>query len=554
MTKQAIEAELRRVLEEMDARVGRIGLERPRDRSLGDVATNVALALASRLRRPPRAIAQEIRRRVDRRAAGVSSVEVAGPGFLNFRYSAGSLSAQLAKVIARGPRYGSSEEGAGRKIMVEFVSANPTGPLHLGHARQAALGDAISSLLEFQDWSVHREYYYNDAGLQIDRLADSVHARYRQRLGKEDEVPADGYRGSYVAEIAAALAGAMGPSLLARSPANLDRVKRFAVNSLRTEQDDDLRDFGVRFDRYYLESSLYESQRVAEAISEIRKKGQAYEADGAIWLRATSYGDRKDRVMVRRDGRPTYFAADVAYHRHKWERGFRHAINVQGADHHGTVARVRAGLQALGLPEGYPEYVLHSMVRVTRSGAEVKASKRSGEGVTMREIVGMAGVDVARYFFLMSKPDAHMTFDLDRALDKSEKNPVYKVQYAHARLFALFEKGGIPEESVTSSGADLSLLVHDEERSLLRTIVEFPETVERAARSRSPHLVCSYLGRLAGAANAWYHSGHPIRAPERAALVSDPALRGARLVLARACRIVLGNGLRALGVSAPERM
>ena len=554
MPDEPIRTEITRILREMGVSDAAVHLERPRDPSFGDAATNVAMGLARKLGRPPRQIAEEIRDRLDFSAAQVSSVDIAGPGFLNFRRSETALGSQLATAISCGDRYGRSETGAGRPVMVEFVSANPTGPLHLGHARQAALGDAIASLLDWTGWRVHREYYYNDAGRQIERLAESVHARYRQRLGLSAEFPADGYMGDYVSEVAAHLEEAEGKALIEPTTESLARVRDFTVAAIRREQDDDLAAFGVRFDEHYLESSLYERGGVDDTLKAIRANGHAFDLDGAAWLRATSFGDQKDRVMVRADGRPTYFIGDVAYHRDKWERGFRDVINVQGADHHGTVARVRAGLQALGLPARYPEYVLHSMIRVVRQGVEVKASKRSGSGVTLREILDEVGRDVARYFFLMTKPDAQMLFDIDRALEHSDKNPVYKVQYAHARLCALFEKGGIDSSEITGKGADGSLLRHSSERELMRAISDFPDTVERVARMRAPHVLCSYLGRAAGAVNAWYHAGHPSRAPELAALVEDIGLRHARLSLARAAQITLANGLDILGVTAPVRM
>lgn len=555
MPNRAIKEALAKALLEMGVAGGDlVHVERPRDPSMGDASSNVALNLARRLGRPPRAIAEEIKSRFSLEAAGVSSVEVAGPGFLNFRRSTAATGALLAGIVATNDRYGSSNEGAGRPVMVEFVSANPTGPLHLGHARQAALGDAISSILEFRGFRVHREYYYNDAGLQIERLAESVHVRYRQQLGIDTKLPEDGYRGLYVNEIASALVGSEGAALVDPTPENLDRARRFAVDAIRSDQDDDLGRFGVRFDKYYLESSLYEKGMVDAVVSEITSRGHAFESDGAVWLRATEFGDVKDRVMVRRDGRPTYFAADVAYHRHKWERGFRRVVNVQGADHHGTVARVRAGLQALGLPPDYPEYVLHSMVRVVRAGAEVKASKRTGTGVTMRELTDEVGVGVARYFFLMSKPEAQMVFDIDRALDRSDKNPVYKVQYAHARICGLFLKGNLEPSAISGTGFDPSLLSEPEERILLQELEHFPVAMARAARRRAPHILCACLGDVAGAVNAWYHAGHPARAPGKSALCDDPELRRARLTMARAAQMVIANGLGVLGIDAPQRM
>jgi len=439
--------------------------------------------------------------------------------------------------------------------MVEFVSANPTGPLHLGHGRQAALGDAIASLLQWTGWEVHREYYYNDSGRQMELLALSVRARYRQRLGHDEPLPVDGYRGDYVGEVAEALAAEVGERFLDDdSEAALDEIRRFAVGLLRAEQDRDLSDFRVHFDEYFLESSLYEDGLVDGTVEDLRRTGFVYEKDGATWLRTTEFGDQKDRVMIRGNGQPTYFVPDVAYHKNKWERGFERVINIQGSDHHGTVARVRSGVRALGLPEGYPEYVLHQMVRVERDGQEVKFSKRAGSGVTLRELYEEVGVDVARFFFQMRKPDAQLLFDLDVALDQSDKNPVYKVQYAHARMCSIFAKAEMAPEDMKPGASKLELLGADLERELLKRLGEFPATVERAAAQAAPHVVCDYLEQTAGAANSWYHAGNPTRSPELAVLVDDPALRGARLSLARAVQIVLRNGLTILGITAPPRM
>jgi len=532
-----------------------ITLERPRDPSHGDVATNVAMTLARQLRRSPREIADEIAARIDIGDAGVEAVEVAGPGFLNFRLASDTVASVLRDIVRADRSFGRTEVGAGRHVMVEFVSANPTGPLHLGHGRQAALGDAIASLLEWSGWSVHREFYYNDSGRQMTLLALSVRARYRQSLGRDEPVPDDGYRGEYVKDVADALVDVVGDRYLDDDGDEaLDAIRRHAVRMLREEQDRDLADFRVHFDEYFLESSLYDRGLVDEAISALRETGLVYEKDGATWLRTSDFGDQKDRVMVRGNGQPTYFLPDVAYHLTKWERGYRRVINVQGSDHHGTVDRVRAGLQALGLPEGYPEYVLHQMVRVERDGQEVKFSKRAGSGMTLRELYEQVGVDVTRYFFQMRKPDAHLLFDLDVALDQSDKNPVYKVQYAHARMCSIFGKSGNEPEEISADGADLSLLAHDAEQELIKRLEDFPPTLERAARDASPHVLCDYLEQTAGAANSWYHAGNPSRSPELAVLVEDDRLRAARLALARAVQIVLRNGLTVLGIDAPRRM
>ena len=486
---------------------------------------------------------------------GVDTVEIAGPGFLNFRLSSGAVASVLTDILAADLGFGRSEQGASRSVMVEFVSANPTGPLHLGHARQAALGDAIAALLAWTGWRVHREYYYNDGGLQTERLAESVRARYLEHLGHEAEIPEGGYHGGYVRDIGAALAESFGTRFVEdASPEAMDEIRLFAVQIIRQEQDRDLSDFRVIFDEYYLESGLYTEGKVDATIAALKETGLVYEHDGATWLKTTKFGDQKDRVMIRSNGLPTYFVPDVAYHKHKWERGFHRVINVQGADHHGTVDRVHSGVRALGLPEGFPQYVLHQMVRVERDGVEVKFSKRSGSGMTLRELSEEVGVDVTRYFFQMRRPDAHMLFDIDAALDQSDKNPVFKVQYAHARMCSIFAKADVDPEQIAGVGADLSVLSHDLERELVKQLGDFTETLKRAADNTSPHMLCDYLEQTAAAANAWYHAGNPSRNPELAVLVDDPALRQARLILARAVQIVLRNGLIVLGISAPARL
>tara|TARA_B100001123_G_scaffold277631_1_gene308927 strand:- start:56795 stop:58441 length:1647 start_codon:yes stop_codon:yes gene_type:complete len=535
--------------------VSEIHLERPRDPSHGDLATNLALKVASELGRAPREVAEEIAQRLNLETAGVEAVEVAGPGFLNFRLSTRTVASVLNEIAAEDKDFGRSSEGRGRSVMVEFVSANPTGPLHLGHGRQAALGDAISSLLGWTGWKVHREYYYNDSGRQMDLLALSVRARYRALLGQEEPLPQDGYRGDYVLEVAEALSKEVGTRFLEdNSDQALEEIRNFAVQILRAEQDRDLSDFRVHFDEYFLESSLYKNGLVDKTIQDLRATGLVYQHEGATWLRTTEFGDQKDRVMIRTNGMPTYFLPDVAYHKNKWDRGFERVINVQGSDHHGTMARVRSGVRALGLPEGYPEYLLHQMVRVERDGQEVKFSKRAGSGVTLRELYEEVGVDVARYFFQMRKADAQLLFDLDMALDQSDKNPVYKVQYAHARMCSIFAKARVAPEEVAADVAHLELLREDLERELVKRLGEFPATVERAANQVSPHVLSDYLEQTAGFANSWYHAGNPTRSPQLAVLVEDEALRTARLALARAVQIVLRNGLVIMGIDAPTRM
>ncbi|HEX6069742.1 MAG TPA: arginine--tRNA ligase [Longimicrobiaceae bacterium] len=554
MAVEQLRSEIARVLHEMGvAEDVDIVLERPRNPEHGDFASNVAMALARPLRRAPRQIAEDLVARLDLRGAGIDSAEVAGPGFINFRLTGDYLRDGLRDIVVSGAGYGRSEAGAGRKVMVEFVSANPTGPLHIGHGRQAALGDAVAELLAWTGWDVHREFYYNDAGEQIARLTRSVWARYQQRMGERVEFPDDGYHGDYVTDLAGEFAAREGDRFRGDdSPAALEAMRIFAVQALRAEQNRDLDELRVHFDNFFLESSLYDTGRVEQTIERLRATGLAYEKDGALWLETTRFGDDKDRVMVKSSGHPTYFLPDVAYHVTKWERGFQRVINVQGSDHHGTVARVRAGLRALGLPEGYPEYVLHQMVLVLRGGEEVKFSKRAGNYVTLRDLFEEVGVDVTRYFFLMRRAEAQLTFDLDLALDHSEKNPVYKLQYAHARMASIFRKAGLASGEDVDPSADLALLTAATEEELMKILLRFPEVVGAAAERHTPHSICEYLEEVAGAVNSWYHAGN--LSPElRVVGVPEPLSR-ARMVLARAIQIVLANGLAVLGVTAPERL
>lgn len=521
-------------------------LERPRDPSFGDWTTNFAMTLARPLQRRPRELAEALAAAVDAACAGVATAEIAGPGFINFRLAQDSLTVGLRHAIALDQTYGRTTDGGGRPVVVEFVSANPTGPLHVGHGRQAALGDTISTLLERTGWSVSREFYYNDAGVQIQNLGLSVQARLAQLAGDHDRaIPEGGYHGEYIVEIAQRYAEQHAADA---SGSDLDAVTRFAIQELRREQDLDLQAFGVRFDTYFLESSLYGDGKVASTVSALQSAGHTYESDGALWLRTTEYGDDKDRVMRKRDGTFTYFVPDVAYHVTKWERGFRRAINVQGADHHSTVTRVRAGLQALGIgiPEGYPEYVLHQMVTVTRGGEEVKISKRAGSYVTVRDLVDEVGRDAVRYFFLMRKGDSQLVFDVDLARSQSEENPVYYIQMAHARMSGIFRVGGMDATAITGQGVDLDPLAAKEEKELLKAIADFPAIVSGAAEALEPHRVASWLLDTARLAHAWYHKYHVLGEAEE--------VTGARLVLARGIQVVLRNGLELLGIRAPDRM
>jgi arginyl-tRNA synthetase len=521
-------------------------LERPKDPAHGDVATNLALALAKTLKAKPRDVAGRLVAALELPPGFVRKVEIAGPGFVNFFLAGEQVVAVVPAILVAGPAYGRSDVGHGRPVNVEFVSANPTGPLHVGHGRQAALGDAIASLLEWTGWRVTREFYYNDAGAQIMNLARSVQARIRQLRGHDGEIPEGGYHGEYIRDLAERYVAQH-----AGDPegADLDAVRRFAVAELRKEQDADLQAFGVRFDVYSLESSLYEAGKVEETERRLAAAGHTYEKDGARWLKTTDFGDDKDRVMrksAEKGGDYTYFVPDVAYHVTKWERGFTRAINVQGADHHGTVRRVRIGLQALemGIPEGYPEYVLHQMVTVMKGGEEVKISKRAGSYMTVRDLVEEVGRDAVRYFFLMRRSDSHFVFDVDLAKSQTEENPVFYVQMAHARMTGIFRVAARAPETVTAQGVDLTVLDEAEELDLIKELAEFPAIVEGAAAALEPHRVAGYLEGLARIAHAWYHKYRVLGEPQEAA----------RLVLARAVRQVLANGLTLLGINAPERM
>ncbi len=523
-------------------------LERPRDPAHGDWASNIAMTLAKPLARKPREVAEALVAAMDLSSVGVASADIAGPGFLNFRLDAGFLARGLLPILTAPDAWGRHDLGRGERVVVEFVSANPTGPLHVGHGRQAALGDAISTLLEWTGWKVDREFYYNDAGAQIANLARSTQARVRELTGQPLEIPEGGYHGEYIREIA--------QDYIAQFPADaagndLGAMQAFAVAALRHEQDLDLQAFGVKFDTYYLESSLYTDGRVDQTVAALRASGHTYEEEGALFLRTTDFGDDKDRVMKKsaaKGGDYTYFVPDVAYHVTKWERGYHRAINVQGADHHSTTTRVRAGLQALGIgiPEGYPEYVLHQMVTVVKGGEEVKISKRAGSYVTVRDLIDDVGRDAVRYFYLMRRGDSQLVFDIDLARSQSEENPVYYAQMAHARMCGIFRVGEIDAAQVSANGVDLAVLAEPAEQELIKQLLDFPSVVRGAAEQLEPHRVASWLLETARAAHTWYHKHHVLGEPE--------AITRARLVLARATQLGLAAGLRILGLSAPERM
>lgn len=528
-------------------------VEEPANVEHGDFATNVAMVLAKAERKAPRAVAEALVTQLQ--AEGFfARIDIAGPGFINFVLKNEAWQQMLLSIDRAGAGYGKSSVGAGKKVQVEFVSANPTGPLHIGHGRGAAIGDTICRLLAATGWDVTREFYYNDAGQQIANLALSVQARCLGIEPDDPRWPTDGYQGEYIKDVASAyLAGATIDAddqhvTAAGDPHDLDAIRRFAVAYLRREQDQDLTAFDVHFDVYSLESSLYADGRVDDVVRRLVENGHTYEEGGALWLRTTDFGDDKDRVMRKADGGYTYFVPDVAYHLYKWERGFTRVINEQGADHHSTITRVRAGLQALnaGVPQGWPEYVLHQMVTVMRGGEEVKISKRAGSYVTLRDLIDEVGRDATRFFFVMRRPDSQLVFDIDLAKQQSSDNPVYYVQYAHARIHGIFaaaaERGVVPDFSTV----DLGLLDTAEELAVIRSLASFPELVLGSAQAFEPHRITFYLTELASLLHGFY-TRHRV-------ISDDQALTTARLFLLKCVALTIRNALTLLGISAPEKM
>jgi arginyl-tRNA synthetase len=539
--------------------------ESPKQAGHGDLAVTAAMQLAKPLKKNPREVAAALIEALGRRDAArrlVAAMEIAGPGFINLRLSPAAKQAVVAEVLAAGDRFG-KQPANGQRVLVEFVSANPTGPLHVGHARQAALGDSICHLFKSQGCEVTREFYYNDAGVQIATLAASVQARIQGHKPGDPAWPDAAYNGDYIADIAADFLAQKTVRADDRAftasgdPADIDGIREFAVAYLRHEQDLDLQAFGLRFDNYFLESSLYTTHRVDDTVARLIAAGKTYELDGALWLRTTDYGDDKDRVMRKSDGSYTYFVPDVAYHVNKFERGFAKAINIQGSDHHGTIARVRAGLQAagVGVPEGYPEYLLHKMVTVMKGGEEVKISKRAGSYVTLRDLVEWTSKDAVRFFLISRKPDTEFVFDVDLALEQANTNPVFYVQYAHARICSVVRKwvaemGG--DES-TLAGADLSLLSHPIELSLMLDLADYPGVLANAAAALAPHDLAFYARRLAGAYHSYYDAGQR-DAGLRFLVEGRPELARARVALLSATKRVLQDALAIVGVGAPDKM
>ena len=554
--KNELLAALAAGLEQLSPGAGdKAAFESPKVAAHGDLACTAAMQLAKGLRQNPRQVGESLKALLEASPAfvrWVDAVEIAGPGFLNIRLKPAAKQSTVHEVLQAGAAYGVKLATGSQSMVVEFVSANPTGPLHVGHGRQAALGDAICNLFETQGAQVHREFYYNDAGVQIQTLATSTQARAKGFKPGDAEWPDSAYNGGYIGEIAADFMAQKTVKSDDREYTasgdidDMDSIREFAVAYLRHEQDLDLQAFSVRFDNYYLESSLYSSGRVEACVKKLTDAGKTYEQDGALWLKSTDYGDDKDRVMKKTDGTYTYFVPDVAYHLAKWERGYLRAINIQGMDHHGTIARVRAGLQAAGagVPQGYPDYVLHTMVRVVRNGEEVKISKRAGSYVTLRDLIEWTSTDAVRFFLLSRKPDTEYTFDIDLALAKNNENPVYYVQYAHARICSVLTAWGGDEASLKN--ADLSPLTSPQAQALMLLIAKYPDMLTNAANGFAPHDVAFYLRELA----ACYHSYYDA---ERI-LVDDETVKIARLALVAATAQVLHNGLKVLGVSAPRKM
>ncbi|MGA1731521.1 MAG: arginine--tRNA ligase [Burkholderiaceae bacterium] len=535
-----------------------VAFERPKVAAHGDYACTAAMALARQLKQPPRVLAERLREALLAQTdlqPWVQDIAIAGPGFLNLTLTPAARQQVVREVLQQGVGFGQRPD-QGQRVVVEFVSANPTGPLHVGHGRQAALGDAMCNLLQSQGWQVWREFYYNDAGVQIQQLALSVQARARGLAPGHAEWPEGAYNGEYIADIAQAFLAqhtvqADDRSETASGDVNdLDSIRRFAVAYLRHEQDLDLRAFGVAFNHYYLESSLYADGLVEQTVSKLQQAGHTYESEGALWLRSTDFGDDKDRVMRKSDGQYTYFVPDVAYHLTKWRRGFTQAINIQGSDHHGTVARVRAGFKASdeGVTKDYPSYVLHTMVRVVRGGEEVKISKRAGSYVTLRDLIGWTSADAVRFFLLSRKPDTEYVFDIDLALAQNNDNPVFYVQYAHARIQSVLTQWQSQFQGDRSRLAtvDLQPLDTAPAQALMRALEAYPDTLALAARDLAPHDITFYVRDLAAAYHRYYDA-------ERV-LVPEPAIRDARVALVAAVAQVLANALTILGVSAPQSM
>ena len=520
-----------------------VAVEYP-DERFGDYATNVAFVLSKKAKMPPRDVARLIVERLD--IPHMESAEVAGPGFINIRMRDRWWHQVVKRVLTEGSSYGSSRMGEGKRVQVEFVSANPTGPLHVGHGRGAAVGDSLSRILEKAGFEVEREYYINDAGRQIRLLGESILARCRELKGLPAEFPEDGYRGNYVVELARSALEEFPDILDAPEQEAVERLAQWGKEVLLERIKEDLAAFNVEFDTFFSEKELHTRGEVERAVELLREKGYLYEKEGALWFRSTAFGDEKDRVVVRASGEPTYFAADIAYHRNKMERGFDFCVNVWGADHHGYIPRVKAALSAMGYDPEKLKVLLIQMVALLRDGVPVSMSKRAGEIITLRSLIDEVGADATRFIFLTRKCDAHLDFDIEVAKRQTEENPVFYVQYAHARICSIKRNAREKGISLDALGADLSPLVQREEKAIMRVLSRFPDVVEGAARALEPHRLTYYLQELASCFHGYYNRFR--------VLVEDEALRNARFALCEAVRLVIAEGLRLLGVSAPEVM
>ena len=528
-----------------------IHIERPKTLEHGDYSTNIALQLTKILKKNPREIAQLIIEKVGLDPS-IDRLEIAGPGFINFYLSSAGKSSIINSIFSQSTNYGHNLTGKNQKLQVEFVSANPTGPLHIGHGRGAAIGDSLARIMQANGWDVTREFYYNDAGQQINNLALSVQSRIRGIKPDDANFPEDGYRGEYILEIADTYSNLKTVEVdgeivkASGNPDNIENIKRFSVAFLRNEQNIDLAAFQTTFDVFTLESTFYQNKDVKKVLDLLEKNGFSYQKDDATWLKTTEFGDDKDRVMIKSDGSYTYFVPDVAYHLNKWERGFVRVINEQGADHHSTITRVRAGLQGLnlGIPKDWPDYVLHQMVTVTKNNQEVKISKRAGSYVTLRDLIDEVGSDATRYFLLARKPDSQLIFDIDLAKSQTNDNPVYYIQYAHARICAVLNQANVKPEDLQNF--DEALLTSTHEHQLIKRLSEFPEIISLSASESSPHYIATFLKDLAADFHSYYNANK--------FLSDDKALQNARLALIGATKIVIKNGLQLLGISAPEKM
>ena len=528
-----------------------IHIERPKTLEHGDYSTNIALQLTKILKKNPREIAQLIIEKIGLDPS-IDRLEIAGPGFINFYLSSAGKSTIINSIFSQSTNYGHNLTGKNQKLQVEFVSANPTGPLHIGHGRGAAIGDSLARIMQANGWDVTREFYYNDAGQQINNLALSVQSRIKGIEPDDANFPEDGYRGEYILEIADAYSNLNtvkvdGETVKANgNPDDIENIKRFSVAFLRNEQNIDLAAFQTTFDVFTLESTFYQNKDVEKVLDLLENNGFSYQKDDATWLKTTEFGDDKDRVMIKSDGSYTYFVPDVAYHLNKWERGFIRVINEQGADHHSTITRVRAGLQGLnlGIPKNWPDYVLHQMVTVTKNNQEVKISKRAGSYVTLRDLIDEVGSDATRYFLLARKPDSQLIFDIDLAKSQTNDNPVYYIQYAHARICAVLNQANVKPEDLQNF--DETLLTSTHEHQLIKRLSEFPEIISLSASESSPHYIATFLKDLAADFHSYYNANK--------FLSDDKALQNARLALIGATKIVIKNGLQLLGISAPEKM